>query len=434
MVLDYNVLSMMSVVFLGLIFISYFNEKVLKLPSEIGLMTTAFLISVVILVLEMFGVTSIITLDNAFKSLDLHEIIMNGFICFLLFSGSAKIKFNDLTHDKYLISSLAFFSTLAAALIYAGLSYVFAGLIGIPMTFIDACILGSIIAPTDPISAMSILKKAGLPERISLIMEGESLFNDGIAVALFVTFTMLKGTVGVDPTVSFFQTIVTSIFGAIILGIGVAYLLFFVFKTTKQKHLEILVSLAAVTTAYVMSEHFGVSGPTAAVVVGIFFASNMHKLHEDNETYYSNFYVFWKVIDKILNGVLYILMGFSVLFLHQMNGFVMVVVSAVGMALIARFVSILVPIYLFSRDPGLQPENYTSSKKRKDQIAMSKLLTWGGLKGGICIALALGTGKVFNAQQYEFVVLSTYAVVAFSTLAQGLSVQKLYDRVKSDLC
>lgn len=434
MLLDYNVLNMLSFVFLGLIFISYFNEKVLKLPSEIGLMTTAFLISLVILILEMFGVTSIISLDKAFKSLDLHEIIMNGFICFLLFSGSAKIKFNDLTHDKYLISSLAFFSTLAATLIYAGLSYFVAGMLGVPLSFIDACILGSIIAPTDPISAMSILKKAGLPDRISLIMEGESLFNDGIAVALFVTFTMLKGTAYLDPTVSFFQTIVTSIFGAIILGIGVSYLLFMVFKTTKQKHLEILVSLAAVTTAYVLSEHFGVSGPTAAVVVGIFFASNMHKLHEDNEAYYSNFYVFWKVIDKILNGILYILMGFSVLFLHQISGFVLVIVSAIVMALVARFVSILIPIYLFSRDPGLQPENYSHVKKKKDQIAMSKLLTWGGLKGGICIALALGTSKVFTPHQYEFVVMSTYAVVAFSTLVQGLTVQKLYGKVKNDLC
>lgn len=347
MLLDYDVLSIMSMVFLGLIAIGYFNEKVLKLPVEIGLMTTAFLISVVILLLEMLGVTSIISLDKALNGLDLHEIIMNGFICFLLFSGSAKIKFHDLTYDKYLISSLAFFSTFLATLIYAGLSFYISKLVGIEMTFIESCILGSIVAPTDPISAMSILKKAGLPERISLVMEGESLFNDGIAVALFATFTTLNSTVGVDPTVSFFQTITNGIFGAVIVGLGVSFLLFQIFKTTKQKHVEILVSLAAVTTSYVLSEHFGVSGPTAAVVVGIFFATNMHKLHADNETYYSNFYVFWKVIDKILNGILYVLIGFSVLFLHQMSGFLIIFVSAIGLALLARVISIILPVYFF---------------------------------------------------------------------------------------
>ncbi|WP_430883915.1 cation:proton antiporter [Fusibacter sp. JL216-2] len=434
MLLDYDVLSIMSMVFLGLIAIGYFNEKVLKLPVEIGLMTTAFLISVVILLLEMLGVTSITSLDKALNGLDLHEIIMNGFICFLLFSGSAKIKFHDLTYDKYLISSLAFFSTFLATLIYAGLSFYISKLVGIEMTFIESCILGSIVAPTDPISAMSILKKAGLPERISLVMEGESLFNDGIAVALFATFTTLNSTVGVDPTVSFFQTITNGIFGAVIVGLGVSFLLFQIFKTTKQKHVEILVSLAAVTTSYVLSEHFGVSGPTAAVVVGIFFATNMHKLHADNETYYSNFYVFWKVIDKILNGILYVLIGFSVLFLHQMSGFLIIFVSAIGLALLARVISIILPVYFFSRDASINLENYKGERQRKDQVAMAKLLTWGGLKGGICIALALGTAHQFTPVQYNYIVTSTYAVVAFSTLVQGLTIQKLYARVKKDLC
>ncbi len=434
MLLNYDLLSLMSMIFIGLISISFFNEKVLKLPVEIGLMTTAFLISMIILILEMFGITTFVSFAEAFNGLDLNEIIMNGFICFLLFSGSAKIKFHDLTHDKYLISSLAFFSTFVATLLYAIMAYFVARFVGLQMSFIESCILGSIIAPTDPISAMSILKKAGLPERISLIMEGESLFNDGIAVALFVTFTEISNAVGVDPTVSFFQTITTSIFGAVILGLGVSFLLFMVFKSTNQKHLEIIVSLAAVTTSYALSEYFGVSGPTAAVVVGIFFASNMHRIHEDNETYYSNFYVFWKVVDKMLNGILYILIGFSVLFLHSTNGFIIIFVSAIFMALIARFVSILGPVYFFSRDTKMQVENYTKEKKRKDQIALSKLLTWGGLKGGICIALALGTSKYFHGSEYYFIVTSTYAVVAFSTLVQGLSIQKVYARVKGDIC
>lgn len=434
MLLDYDVLNLMSVIFIGLICISFFNEKVLKLPVEIGLMTTAFLISMGILLLEVFGITTFVNFAEAFNNLDLNGIIMNGFICFLLFSGSAKIKFNDLTHDKYLISSLAFFSTFVATLLYASMAYFVAGFVGTPLTFIESCILGSIIAPTDPISAMSILKKAGLPERISLIMEGESLFNDGIAVALFVTFTEINNAVGIDPTVSFFQTITTSIFGAIILGLGVSFMLFMIFKSTNQKHLEILVSLAAVTTSYVLSEHFGVSGPTAAVVVGIFFATNMHKLHEDNESYYTNFYVFWKVIDKILNGVLYILIGFSVLFLHQSHGFIIVFLSAILMALIARVISIIGPVYMFSRNPNLSPESYTKEKKTKDQIAMTKLLTWGGLKGGICIALALGTSNYFIGGKYDFIVTSTYAVVAFSTLVQGMTVKKIYGKVKQDLC
>ena len=434
MLTNFDVLSVLSMIFLVLITFSFFNEKVLKLPLEIGLMTIAFMVSIVILCLEMLGVTSIINLANLFNQLDLHEIIMNGFLCFLLFSGSAKIKLQDLTHDKYLISSLAFFSTLVSTLIYAGITYVISSIVGVNLTFIQSCILGSIIAPTDPISAMSILKRAGLPHRISLIMEGESLFNDGIAVALFVTFTALNYSVAVDPTMDFLRTITTSILGAIGVGLSVSFVLFKFFKHTSQKHLEILVSLAAVTSAYSICEYFEVSAPTAAVVVGIFFASNMHKIHEDNEAYYSNFYVFWKVIDKILNGFLYILIGFVVLSLHQMDNFLLIAVSAILVALFARIISIFLPVFLFSRDDRVQVKNYTKTKRKKDQIAMVKLLTWGGLKGGICIALALGTVDIFSPEKYNYVVSSTYAVVAFSTLIQGLSIKKVYNKVKDDLC
>lgn len=430
--LDLLILS--AAMFLVLALFSFFNEKVLKLPTEIGLMTTAFVVSIFVLFLEALGVTNIIETTQILKKLDLNDIIMNGFLCFLLFSGSAKIRFKDLTHDKYLISTLAFFSTLMATFLYAGIFYVFSNVLGLGFTFIQSCVLGSIVAPTDPISAMSILQKAGLPRRLSLIMEGESLFNDGIAVALFVTFTALNSSNGGNPIVTFAEIVFVKIFGAVVIGLVLAFVLFQIFKNTHQKQIEIFVSLAAVSTAYALSETLEVSAPVAAVVVGIYFATSMHKLHDNNEEYYSHFYGFWEVIDKTLNGALYILIGFAVLFLHGMDHFVIVSLSAIVFALVARFMSILVPIFLFSRDKNMQPANYTKEKRRKDQMAMSKLLTWGGLKGGICIALSLGTVTMFPPAQYNYIIASTYAVVAFSILLQGLTIKKFYNRIKGDLC
>ncbi len=423
---------MLSMIFLAMIAISFINEKIVKLPEEIGLLTITLCISFVLLILESLGITSIIKFDNILTKMDFHDVVLGGFICYLLFSGSAGIKLRDLTHDRYLIGSLAFISTLFATFIYAGLTLIMVRFLDIDMNFIEACILGSIIAPTDPISAMSILHKAGLSKRISFIVEGESLFNDGIAVALFVTFTSINQSSN-DIALEFTKTIMWNVFGAMFVGIGVSFLLFKIFEATKQKHLEILVSLAAVSSAYSISEFLDVSAPTAAVVVGIYFATKMCQLHEEGEAYYTNFYTFWHVIDKILNAVLYIMIGIAVLYIHGSPNFLLIAVTAVIMALFARYISILGPINLFSRNRSVTPNQYTKEIRKKDRSALAKLLTWGGLKGGICIALALGTKSIFTPVQYNFVITSTYAVVLFSTLVQGLTVRKLYLKIEHDL-
>lgn len=426
-------LTLLSLIFLAMIAISFFNEKVVKLPEEIGLLTISLCTSIVLLILESLGLTSIIEFDSILTKIDFHDVVLGGFICYLLFSGSAGIKLKDLTHDKYLIGSLAFISTLLATFIYAGLTLLIVKVFSIEMNFIEACILGSIIAPTDPISAMSILHKAGLSERISLVVEGESLFNDGIAVALFVTFTSISQNSSAIA-LEFVKTISWNVFGAVFVGMGVSFLLFKIFKATNQKHLEIIVSLAAVSSAYSLSEFLDVSAPTAAVVVGIYFATKMSELHEEGESYYTNFYTFWHVIDKILNAVLYIMIGIAVLYVHSSSNFIFIGLSAIVMALFARYLSILGPINLFSRNTAVTPKKYTKEIRKKDRSAMAKLLTWGGLKGGICIALALGTRNIFTTDQYNFVITSTYAVVVFSTLVQGLTVKKVYAKIKDDLC
>lgn len=427
-------ISILSLIFLAIVLIGFFNEKVVRLPEEIGLLTITLVISLVVLVMESMGVTSIIKIADNITEVDFHDVVLGGFICYLLFSGSAKIKFKDLTHDRYLIASLAFISTLISTLLYAGMAMVIVRFFNIPMNFIEACILGSIIAPTDPISAMSILNKAGLSKRISIIVEGESLFNDGIAVALFVTFMSINQSNNSEIAGEFLKTIGWNVFGALGVGLAVSYLLFKIFERTTQKHLEIIISLTAVSSAYSISELLDVSAPTAAVVVGIYFATKMNSLHEDNELYYANFYTFWHVVDKILNAVLYIMIGVAVLYIHATQNFFLISMSAIIMALIARYISVLGPINLFSRNRSMAPKSYTKDIRRKDRSAMAKLLTWAGLKGGICIALALGTSKVFSPVQYNFVITSTYAVVVFSTLIQGLTVKKLYSSIIDKLC
>ncbi len=426
--MQFDIISVLSIITIIIVLFSFFNEKVLKLPMEIGLMTIAFSLSFILVVLQYLGVELVSEKQYITGFFDVHDIIMNGLICFLLFSGAAKIKFLDLADDKYLISSLAFFSTLVSALIYGFLAFVIVKYIGFKLTLLECFMLGSIIAPTDPVSAMSILKKAGMTKRISIIMEGESLFNDGIAVALFVTFNEMNKNISDSPAIiTFFETITYNVFGAVIIGLFVSVPLFIIFKKTEHKHIEVLVSLSAVTSAYSLSEYFKVSAPIGAVVVGIFFATNMNILHEGNEVYYTKFYAFWKVIDRALNGILYIIIGFAMLYLHNVKSIFIIMSTAIIIAFIARYVSVLLPVFCFGRCSKLSPKNYTIDLRRKDVFALSNLLTWGGLKGGICIALALGTSNTVNAEVYNFIVVSTYAVVAFSILVQGLTIRKVYD-------
>ncbi|MCK8058867.1 MULTISPECIES: sodium:proton antiporter [unclassified Fusibacter] len=429
-----DLLYIASSMFLVLAFFSFFNEKVLKLPTEIGLMAIAFIVSLTIIITDGMGITNFNVIFNNMKNIDFNDIVMNGFLVFLLFSGSAKIRFHDLTHDKFLISTLSFFSTLVATFLYAGIFYVLSNLLQLNFTFLHACIVGSIIAPTDPISAMSILQKAGLPKRLALIMEGESLFNDGVSVALFVTFSSINASGQLNPYTTFAKTITQEIFGAVLVGLIVSFTLFQLFKHTHQKHTEVLVSLAAVTSAYAISELLHVSAPISAVVVGIYFATSMFRLHENNEDYYLKFYSFWEVIDKILNGALYILIGFAVLFLYDTESILLISLSAIPFALFARLVSILIPVYMFSRDRNVDPTTYKDKVRMMDKLTMTKLLTWGGLKGGICIALAMGTKNIFTIEQYHYVIAGTYAVVAFSILVQGLTIKRFYARIKKDMC
>ncbi len=429
-----TLISALSIIAIIIVVFSVFNEKVLKLPTEIGLMTISFSLSGIVLFCHYIGFSFVPEISYISNFLDLHDIIMNGLICFLLFSGAAKIRFVDLADDRLLISSLAFFSTLISAIIYGALVFIFAKIIGFNMNILQACMLGSIIAPTDPVSAMSILKKAGMSKRLSLIVEGESLFNDGIAVALFVTFSaMNKSLSGTSPFITFIETIVYNVIGAILVGFVVSIPLFILFKITKQKHIEVLVSVSAVTAAYSISEHFGVSAPIAAVVVGMYFATKMNKLHRDYEDYYTNFYGFWDVIDKTFNGILYILIGFAILYLHNMENFLIIMITAIIIGLIARYLSLIIPVYLFSKNRSMDNHVYIGETKRKTIWSIIELLTWGGLKGGISIALALGMSGKVNADIYNFIVASTYSVVAFSILVQGLTIKKVYSKLNRNI-
>ncbi len=428
--MGYNIILLVAIITIVLVAFSFFNEKVLKLPTEIGLMTISFAVSFLLLFLHQIGVKFIPETQSIISFFNIHDIIMNGLICFLLFSGSAKIIFSDLVEDKYLILSLAFIATLISALIYGVLIYYFANLIGINMNVLEACMLGSIIAPTDPVSAMSILKKAGMKKRLALIIEGESLFNDGIAVALFVTFSQMNKTLSSDssPILIFLKTISYNVFGAIIIGIIVSYPLFKIFKATEHKHIEVLTSLAALTSAYAISEHLQMSAPITAVIVGMYFATQVHKLHSDYREYYAKFYSFWKVIDKSFNGVLYMLIGFAILYIQNIKHFFAIMILSIIIAQISRFLSLIGPVFLFGKCP-----EHPKGLEKEEAFAMINLLTWGGLKGGICIALALGTSKEVSEQVYNFIVINTYSVVAFSILIQGLTIKKVYAQLEEKL-
>ncbi len=425
---------LLGLISLIIVILSLINERLLKLtiPSEIGLMGLSYLISIVVLTLAYFGV-NISYVQEFVDKLPLHDIIMGGMICLLLFSGSCRIKLSHLSHDKFFILSLSLFSTFIAVMVYSTLMYGILHFFDIDIRFTEACMLGSIIAPTDPVSAMGILHRLGLAKRVSIIMEGESLFNDGVAVAFFVTFNMLNKGIESDLTAVkiFTETMSQNLIGAIVMGFSMGILGSYFLNKTKQTHIKILISLASVCLAYAISDMMQSSAPIAAVIVGVYFATRMakHIKRNNNSSDYNQFYIFWDIIDKILNSSLYILIGFTVLLLNDAPHLYFIALASVSMALIARFVSVIPPVLAFSRDIKITKEEY-KSKKWKEISAFVELLTWAGLKGGMSIALAIGTKTLVSPLIYKIFIISTFAVVSFSILIQGLTTSRLYIRIK----
>ena len=393
--------------------LGFFNEKVTKLPYEISLMLFSTVVGLLILLAEKLF--SGYDLLQQTQILNVEKFLLEGVLCFMLFAGSCRMKLSDFKAQARQISVLAFVCTLLGAIFYGLLFYGASSLLGVGLSLPVCLMFGSIVAPTDPIAATGILSKFGLPKNISFLIEGESLFNDGVGVALFVCFS---GMVTASSSGGFFAVMLKEILGAVAVGAAVILLCFLLFRFTKNRMLRIFISLLSVSLSYVICEICGFSGAIASVVCGILFSALRSRFSTEDTEDTQAFDGFWEVLDSLLNSILYVMLGLSFIRILQMEYVILLSLAAIAANLIARSSSLT----LSSLIMGKLPDDYG----RWDFI---KLLTWGGLRGGLSVALAMSTREMVPAEVYYIILGCTYAIVFFTTVIQGLTLKPVYNRI-----
>lgn len=397
--------------------LGFFNEKVTKLTYEISLMLFSVVIGgILLLIVTLAKGTDIADVLPQSQFINIERFLMEGVLCFMLFAGSCHMKLSGFRQLARQISVLAFVCTLLGACFYGFLFYGASLLLGLNLSLPVCLMFGSIAAPTDPIAATSILSKFGLPKQLSFLIEGESLFNDGVGVALFVCFS---GMATASSSGGFFTVMLREILGAVAVGAVVTCLCFLLFRNTKSKTLGIFVTLMTVSVSYAICEWLSFSGAIASVVCGILFSYLRSRFcQNDDAEKAENFDSFWETLDVLLNSLLYVMLGLSFVHILQMEHVVMLSLIAIAANFIARCGSLSISSLLM----GKIPDGY-------DRLNFIKLLTWGGLRGGLSVALAMSTKELLPENIYSIILGGTYAIVFFTTVVQGLTMKPVYNRI-----
>ena len=397
--------------------LGFFNEKVTKLTYEISLMLFSVVIGGILLLIVTFAKgTGIADVLPQSQFINIERFLMEGVLCFMLFAGSCHMKLSGFKQLARQISVLAFVCTLLGACFYGFLFYGASLLLGLNLSLPVCLMFGSIAAPTDPITATSILSKFGLPKQLSFLIEGESLFNDGVGVALFVCFS---GMATASSSGGFFTVMLREILGAVAVGAVVTCLCFLLFRNTKSKTLGIFVTLMTVSVSYAICERLSFSGAIASVICGLLFSYLRSRFcQNDDAEKAENFDSFWETLDVLLNSLLYVMLGLSFVHILQMEHVVMLSLIAIAANFIARCGSLSISSLLM----GKIPDGY-------DRLNFIKLLTWGGLRGGLSVALAMSTKELLPENSYSIILGGTYAIVFFTTVVQGLTMKPVYNRI-----
>jgi CPA1 family monovalent cation:H+ antiporter len=391
---------------------SILNERLLGLQKTIGLMLIALCASLVLALLNSTGVTSTFLAEQDFVGgLALNDTLLNGVLCFMLFAGSINVNAALLGAEKWVIVTLAIGATLIAATLIGISIWGLLGVLGISIGFIYAFIFGALISPTDPIAALAILGKVGLPPKLEAIINGESLFNDGIGVVIFTIGLTIAAGVS-EPTVTdaitmFFREVV----GGICLGLVASFTIHLALLRTTDYGTQVLLSLSVVAGAYSMSESLEVSGPIAMVVTGLVCGN--YTLPRIVAAERQQFETFWRAVDDGLNASLFVLMGLHVALVPMLDTAVPTALCAIIVCLLARWVSVYLPLGALVAGKVMQA----------DQVGLSNLLTWGGLRGGLALAMAMSLPP---SVEKDLILHMTYGVVAFSIIVQGLSIQHVF--------
>lgn len=401
--------SFSALIVLASIF-AYLNYRFLKLPSTIGIMVIAIVVSIF---LVSFGETVLPRtfghLNKLMGSIDFTEVLMGAMLNFLLFAGGIHINIDDL---KEQFRPVVIFSTagvvISTFMVGIGMYYLLP-LTGVQLPFIYCLVFGALISPTDPVAVLSILKQANVSKALETKVAGESLFNDGMAVVVFTVVLQLAIGKEVDLGVeSIALLLMKEAGGGLLLGIILGWVTSRLMREVDDYIISVLVTLSVVMGGYLIARQMHISGPLTMVAAGLFMGNFNVKFKMKSIT--QDYLIkFWELIDEILNAVLFLFIGFELLMIKDLKYFMIPGLIAIAVVLLARFISIWGPTKFMSFKTRFSPQTV-------------KVLVWGGIRGGVSIALAMSVPK----SEYSNIILSiTYCVVVFSIIVQGLTIAKV---------
>jgi CPA1 family monovalent cation:H+ antiporter len=393
---------------------SYVNYRFIKLPTAIGIMLISLVLSLLLLISGEFGFFDISQqASTLIKGIDFHTTLINGMLSFLLFAGALHINLNDLSKEKWVILVLATVGVVSSTFMIGGMSWVILNALELNVSFIYCLLFGALISPTDPIAVIGILKTVGIPKSLEIKISGESLFNDGVAVVVFLVLLGVATGENEATVSSIASLFVLEAIGGAVYGLLIGGLCFYMLRSVNNYQVEILLTLALVMGGYAFATAIHVSGPIAMVVAGLLIG-NHGRILAMSESTRDHLDTFWELIDEILNAVLFLLIGLEVLILVYHTEYFLAALAIIPVVLLSRFISVGVPIKLMKNVRDFSP-------------GVTRLMTWGGLRGGISVALALSLPQ---GMEREVILAVTYAVVIFSILVQGLTLGSLVKLVQ----
>lgn len=408
--MDYFTIATVLVV-LSAIF-GYINVKFIKLPDTIGLMVITILFTLGVLALSYFDDTLLQKEKEFISQIDFKTVLLDVMLSFLLFAGALHTNFQQLKVQRKPVLIFATLGTLVSTFLSGIFVFYVLKLVNLNVDFIYCLLFGALISPTDPIAVLGIMKKVGAPKKLETKIVGESLFNDGVGVVIFLTiYQIAKGTGEISFT-HIAELFLVEVIGGIALGLAVGWITYRLLKSIDDYDMEVIITLAAVMGGTLIAQQFHLSAPLAMVTAGLLVGNDtirQSSMSEITEQYVDKF---WELIDILLNTVLFVMIGMEILVLTFSGEYILAGLLAIPVLLVARYISLLLPIKIYAKKLEFVPKT-------------NLIMTWGGLRGGISIALALSLTQVM---QRDLFLVITYMVVVFSIIVQGLTVGNLIKR------
>lgn len=387
---------------------SFINETYIRLPTTIGVMVASLASSILIILLGWLGFGSIDWARNLVERVDFDALLMKGMLSFLLFAGALNVDLTDLLKHKWSISYLVTIGMVLSTLLTGLAIWWVLVLLGYKLSFAYALLLGALISPTDAVAVLGILKRTKASKALKTIITGESLFNDAVAVVLFLAIMGIA--LGGQSIQSFHigEFFLKEAIGGILLGLILGYISYSLINKMDNYIVIVLITLSVVSGGYALAELLDISGPLSMVIAGLFLSYRRSVFTHSPKTH-ETVGNFWELIDEILNAVLFVLIGLEILILDIEGPFIFAGIIAIPVIIFTRALSVGLPVVISQIFRTFKP---------LDAIVM----TWGGLRGGVSIALAL---SVPDSQERDLILVVTYVVVVFSILVQGLSLERL---------